>query len=150
MTPWERCGSCRGVACICGRVAETSEIVETSIRIDKYLWHVRLAKTRSQATQACQSGEVRMQGERVKPSRMIGAGHEFEMRRAGAMRSYRVVGCLNHRVAAKEVPQWLEETTAPEVLEALAAARADPAPSRDRGMGRPTKRDLRLIEKLFS
>jgi ribosome-associated heat shock protein Hsp15 len=138
------------VACIPVYLEEHFHPVEASIRIDKYLWHVRLAKTRSQATGACQSGDVRVLGERIKPSRLVQAGHEFEMRRAGAMRSYRVLGCLDHRVAAKEVPQWLEETTPPEVLQALEAARADPAPSRDRGMGRPTKRDLRLIEKLFS
>lgn len=119
------------------------------IRLDRYLWHVRLCKTRSQATQACRSGEVRIDGDRVKPSRMVKSGLEFEMRRAGATRSYRILAAVSHRVSAKEVPELLEETTPQEVLDALKAAREAPTLKRDRGMGRPTKRDLRLIEKLF-
>jgi ribosome-associated heat shock protein Hsp15 len=120
------------------------------MRLDRYLWNVRLCKTRSQATQACRSGEVRIGGNRVKPSRIVSVGLEFEMRRAGANRSYRILALVERRVSAKEVPALLEETTPPEVLDALKAAREAPTLRRDRGMGRPTKRDLRLIEKLMS
>jgi len=120
------------------------------IRMDRYLWHVRLSKTRSLATDACQSGNVRIDGERVKPARLVKQGLEFEMRRAGAGRSYKILGLVEHRIAAKEVEKYLEETTPPEVLEMLKAAKEAPTLKRDRGMGRPTKRDLRRIEKLFS
>ncbi|MEQ9825723.1 MAG: S4 domain-containing protein [Puniceicoccaceae bacterium] len=120
------------------------------MRLDRYLWHVRLCKTRSQATQACRSGEVRIGGDRVKPSRLVKPGQEFQMRRAGANRSYRILASVEHRVSAKEVPSLLLETTPQEVLDVLQAAREAPALRRDRGMGRPTKRDLRLIEKLMS
>lgn len=120
------------------------------MRLDRYLWHVRLCKTRSLASRACQSGEVRIDGSRVKPSRMVKPGFTFEIRRAGANRSYRILALVERRVSAKKVPALLEETTPQEVLDALEAARQAPTLRRDRGMGRPTKRDLRLIEKLMS
>jgi ribosome-associated heat shock protein Hsp15 len=121
-----------------------------SMRMDRYLWHVRLMKTRSQATKACQSGEVRMQGERVKASRMVSPGDTFTVRRPGIERSYVIHGLLEHRVGAKEVPHYLHETTSLEVIEQWQAVKDAPVLKRDKGLGRPTKRDLRLIEKLFS
>ena len=120
------------------------------MRIDRYLWHVRLSKTRSLASKACQSGEVRIEGERVKPSRLVKPGLEFQLRRGGADRSYLILGLVAHRVSAKEAAKLVEETTPQEVIDMLKAAKEAPTLKRDKGMGRPTKRDLRLIEKLFS
>jgi ribosome-associated heat shock protein Hsp15 len=121
-----------------------------SMRIDKYLWHVRLMKTRSMATKACQSGEVRIDGERVKASRMISAGDSFSIRKPGIERTYTISQLLQHRVGAKEVPNFLHETTSLEAIEQWQAVKDAPILKRDKGLGRPTKRDLRLIEKLFS
>lgn len=129
---------------------ESADLEFTGIRMDRYLWHVRLCKTRSLATQACQSGDVRIENERIKPSRLVKSGMEFQIRRAGADRTYRILKLVDHRISAKEVESLVVETTPPEVLEMLEAARQAPVPKRDPGMGRPTKRDLRLIEKLFS
>ena len=120
------------------------------LRLDRYLWNVRLSKTRSLATQACHSGEVRIDGDRVKASRLVKPGQEFQMRRAGANRTYKVLGLVEKRVSAKEAAKLVEETTPQEILDTLQFAREAPVPKRERGMGRPTKRDLRLIQKLFS
>ena len=130
---------------------EESEALNTEgIRIDRYLWHVRLSKTRTLATHACQSGDVRIGGERVKPSKLMLPGAEFTMKRGGGNRSYRIVTLVERRISAKEVSAYLEETTSEEELEAIKAARQAPALRRDKGMGRPTKKDLRMIERLFS
>ena len=131
--------------------AENSEELNTEgIRIDRYLWHVRLSKARTLATQACQSGDVRVDGERIKPSKLVLPGVEFTMKRGGGNRSYRIVALVERRISAKEVPDYLEETTSEEELEAIKAARQAPGLRRDKGMGRPTKKDLRMIERLFS
>jgi ribosome-associated heat shock protein Hsp15 len=130
---------------------DNSDALNTDgIRLDRYLWHVRLSKTRTLATQACQSGDVRFGDDRVKPSKIIYPGAEFSMKRGGGNRSYRVLSLVAHRISAKEVKTYLEETTSPEVLEAIKVSRQAPGLKRDKGMGRPTKRDLRMIEKLFS
>ena len=86
----------------------------------------------------------------MKPSRIVKPGMEFQMRRAGADRSYRILGLIEHRVAAREVAGLIEETTPQEVLDMIKAVKEAPVLKRDKGLGRPTKRDLRLIEKLFS
>ena len=131
-------------------MTQSADIESKGIRVDRFLWHVRLSKTRSLATQACQSGDVRIDGERVKASRIVKPGIELQMRRAGANRSYRILGLVERRVSAKEAAKLVEETTPQEVLDALKMAGEAPVLKRDKGMGRPTKRDLRLIEKLFS
>lgn len=130
---------------------DSSDTLNTDgIRMDRYLWHVRLSKTRTLATQACQSGEVKVGDERIKASKTIHPGAEFSMKRGGGNRSYRVLSLINHRISAKEVEKFLEETTSPEQLEAIKAARQNQGLKRDKGSGRPTKRDLRMIERLFS
>lgn len=127
-----------------------NELNSKGIRLDRYLWHVRLSKTRTLATQACQSGDVRIEDERVKPSRTLLPGVEFKMKRGGGNRSYKVISLIDHRISAKEVDRYLEETTSEEQLEMIKQARLMPTLKRDRGKGRPTKKDLRMIEKLFS
>ena len=120
------------------------------MRLDRYLWHVRLSKTRTLATQACQSGDVRVGDDRVKPSKLVHSGLEFRMKRVGGNRSYRILALVEHRLSAKEVKDYLEETTTEEELEAIRLARQAPGLKRDKGLGRPTKKDLRMIERLFS
>jgi ribosome-associated heat shock protein Hsp15 len=109
-----------------------------------------LYRTRTRATEACQAGEVRLHGERVKASKGVQSGVEFSVRRPGITRTYRVLKLLGHRVSAKEIPEYVLETTPTEEIEQLKAVREDGLLRRDRGAGRPTKRDRRMIERLFS
>jgi|GEM_PF-5058702 len=92
-----------------------AEIKETEVRIDVYLWSVRLFKSRSQATEACKNGKISINGYSVKPSRNIHSGVTFEMRDNPITRTYVVKQILQKRVGAKFVPEYLEETTAPDV-----------------------------------
>lgn len=129
---------------------DIEKLNQEGIRLDRYLWHVRLSKTRTLATQACNSGDVRMGDDKVKPSRIVRPGFEFSMKRGGGRRTYRILSLVSHRISAKIVCDLLEETTPPDVLEVIRLSKEAPALKRDRGQGRPTKKDLRMIEKLFS
>ncbi len=125
---------------------------KTGIRFDRFLWHTRLCKTRTVAIEACQSGDVRVDGDKVKPSKKLFMGDRFSMRRGPITRSYLVRDIVERRVSAKEVEKYLLDETPEEALRELELQKEAHtyAPKRDRGLGRPTKRDLRLIRKLFS
>ena len=116
-------------------------------RVDKWLWAVRIFKTRSLATEACGKGHVSVGNARVKASREIKAGDTVSVRVPPIVREYLVKEVIDKRVSAQLAMNFAEETTPPERLEILkgAAARYE---QRDRGAGRPTKRDRRLIDKL--
>ena len=120
------------------------------VRIDKWLWAVRLYKTRSLATTACRAGHVKMKGENVKPSHSVKVGQVFAARIGEVNRTVKVLGLIEKRVGAKLVDQYLEDLTpAAEYLRA-AQDRAQPqAPRRPKGAGRPTKKDRRDLEQLF-
>jgi len=118
------------------------------LRIDKYLWCVRLAKTRSLATELCRKGKVRMGGEPVKPSREVRLGDLFSLHDHGIQRSFRVRELLSNRVGAKLVPGHLEDLTPEEEYGKLLLLHTRGFERRDRGVGRPTKRDRRDIDKL--
>jgi ribosome-associated heat shock protein Hsp15 len=120
------------------------------IRIDKFLWAVRLFKTRSSATEACKKGKVSIAGNAVKPSRIINAGDVITVRMMPVIYTYRILIPLENRVAAKLVGQYLEDLTPEEEKARLLAARMPGAFGiRDRGMGRPTKKERRIIDGLF-
>jgi ribosome-associated heat shock protein Hsp15 len=120
------------------------------IRIDKFLWAVRLFKTRSLATEACKKGKVSIAGNAVKPSRIINAGDVITVRMMPVIYTYRILIPLENRVAAKLVGQYLEDLTPEEEKARLLAARMPGAFGiRDRGMGRPTKKERRIIDGLF-
>jgi ribosome-associated heat shock protein Hsp15 len=120
------------------------------VRIDKWLWAVRLFKTRSLATTACRAGHVKMNGENVKPAHAVKIGQVFSVRSADLTRTVKVIGLLEKRVGAKLVPDYLEDLTpAAEYLRA-AEDRAQPkAPKRAKGAGRPTKKERRQLESLL-
>lgn len=120
------------------------------IRIDKFLWAVRLFKTRSAATEACKKGKVIINNVAVKPSRPVATGDTITLRRMPVIYTYRIVAPLENRVAAKIVNQYIEDLTPEEEKIKLAAARMPGAFGiRDRGMGRPTKKERRIIDDLF-
>jgi len=121
-----------------------------AVRIDKYLWAVRLFKTRSQAAEACKKGRVLINEMPVKPSREINVDDIFQIRRSPVLYKYRVKELLTNRVGAKLVANYLENITPEEELFKLEVERNMPYFKRDRGTGRPTKKDRRDIDRLSS
>lgn len=120
------------------------------IRVDKYLWAMRIYKTRSIATDACKCGRVKMNGVEVKPSRMFHVGDIFTVRKGPITYTYRILQLWGNRLGAKMVPEYLQDITPKEQLELLELARYAAQSGRDRGTGRPTKKDRREIEQFFS
>ncbi len=118
------------------------------VRMDQWLAAVRIFKTRSQATDACRSGKIVVSGVGVKPSYVVKIGEIVEVRSGPIMRTYLVKGLLQKRVSAKIAVDFVEETTPPEVFDKLRAIRSNPFGFREKGAGRPTKRDRRMIENL--
>ncbi|MBK3518181.1 RNA-binding S4 domain-containing protein [Carboxylicivirga marina] len=119
-----------------------------SVRIDKYLWSVRLFKTRTIAAEACKKGKVMMNGISVKSSRTIKAGDEIEIRMPPITRRFKVLDVAEKRMGAKLTPDFIKDITPPDQFEMLELARLASNANRDRGMGRPTKKDRRDLEKL--
>ncbi|MCP5522615.1 MAG: RNA-binding S4 domain-containing protein [Verrucomicrobiales bacterium] len=117
-------------------------------RLDKWLWAVRLYKTRSLAIAACQAGHVKIEDQRVKPSRPVRLGEIIEARTGDLLRRYRVLALLDRRVGAKLVPQYAEDLTLPGESTAPREPRLEPLFHRPKGAGRPTKRDRRLLDQV--
>ena len=115
-------------------------------RIDKYLWAVRLYKTRSLATEACRCGHVRMGGQPLKASHEIKEGEVYEISIEQLHKVVQVKKILDHRVGAALVPDYLVDLTPREEYERIQMVRQYSFEKRDRGIGRPTKRDRREIE----
>jgi ribosome-associated heat shock protein Hsp15 len=120
------------------------------VRVDKYLWAMRIYKTRSIATDACKCGRVKINGVEVKPSRMFHVGDVFTVRKGPITYTYRILQLWGNRLGAKVVPEYLQDITPKEQLELLELARYAAQSGRDRGTGRPTKKDRREIEQFFS
>ncbi len=116
------------------------------IRIDKYLWAVRLFKTRSIATEACRSGRVKCNGTPTKASHEVHEGEIYELNVDQTHRTIQVKALPPGRVGAKLVENYLTDLTPPEEYERIRMARQYNFEQRDRGAGRPTKRDRREIE----
>ena len=117
---------------------------EGTTRVDSWLWAVRLFKTRSAATAACRSGHVRVNGERVKAAQGVRIGDEIRIRIAGFDRIVVVRRLLAKRVGADVAAECYTDNTPPPPPKSEMAL----LPVRDRGAGRPTKRDRREIERL--
>ena len=122
---------------------------ESSIRIDKFLWSVRVYATRSLATEECKKGRVAIGGMEVKPSRVVKTGDIILVRKNPVTYSYRVIGLLGKRVGAKLVPDYLEDITPAEELLKLGADYGGALFLRDRGTGRPTKKERRDIDRML-
>lgn len=129
----------------------THEMTETNqrIRIDKWLWAVRIYKTRTLAMQACKAGHVKVDGHNVKPSRFVHIGESIQARNGTVLRKVKVTGLLEQRVSAKEVVQFVKDLTPPEDLRPKSSgAIPQPVILHKKGAGRPTKRDRRKLEEL--
>ena len=123
-------------------------MTEEDCRIDKFLWSVRLFKTRNQASTACRAGKVRMGDQAVKPSREVKLLDVIVVRVWNMTRTIRVKELLHNRVGAKLVEVYIEEMTPPEEFERAEMLRKLNAERRDRGAGRPTKKERREINRL--
>ena len=115
------------------------------VRIDKWLWAVRLYRSRSLATEACHAGHVKIAGQSVKPSREVRAGETITAQTEGLTRTVRVLALLDRRVGAKVAAEFAEDLTPPEERARARAERAE-IPHFPKGFGRPTKKQRRLLE----
>lgn len=122
--------------------------MEEPVRIDKWLWAVRLFKTRSLATEECKKGRVTIDGVTVKPSRVPKTGDIIKVRKNPVTYSYRVIGLVGKRIGAKLVHEYVEDITPPEELKILEMRQQMGSFERDRGAGRPTKKDRRDLDRL--
>lgn len=122
--------------------------IPQKIRIDKWLWAVRIFKTRSMAAEACRKGQVMIDGINLKPSRDISVGDEIQVKRPPIIRTYLVKAVTGKRMSAKLAVDFVEDITPQEQFDLLNAVKTYGFEQRDRGTGRPTKRDRRDIEKL--
>jgi ribosome-associated heat shock protein Hsp15 len=119
-----------------------------TVRIDKWLWAVRLFKTRSQAAEACKGGKIKIDGVPVKPSREVKKGDIIAVQQQSVKKTVKVLQVAKNRVSAKLVAELMEDLTPPEELEKLEIIRQLNYERRERGAGRPTKKERRIIDKL--
>lgn len=121
---------------------------DSKIRIDKWLWAVRLFKTRSIAAEECRSNKVMINNVAVKPSREISVGDKIQIKRPPIVRTYLVKGVASKRMGAKLTVDFVEDITSQDQLDLLINTKTYGFEVRDKGVGRPTKRNRRDIEKL--
>lgn len=123
--------------------------MKAEVRIDKWLWAVRIFKTRTLAAEACKKGKVLIAGIQVKPSRNVKVGDVIGIKRNPVLYSLKVVALTENRMNAKLVPEFMENVTTPDQLEMAELTRIAAQNNRDRGTGRPTKKDRRDIDDFF-
>jgi ribosome-associated heat shock protein Hsp15 len=118
------------------------------IRIDKFLWSVRIFKTRSIASEECRKGRIIINNLQVKPSRLVTKNEIVTVRKPPVIFTYRVIEPIENRVSAKLVEQYVEDLTAEEEKAKLGMKQTTGIVYRDKGTGRPTKKERRLIDRL--
>jgi ribosome-associated heat shock protein Hsp15 len=118
-------------------------------RIDKFLWSVRLFKTRTNAADACKSKQVLINDLPVKSSRTVTVGDIFKVKQVPIYREFKIIKILNNRVGAKLVAEYIEEITSEAELQKLKFSQENVNLIRDRGTGRPTKKDRRDLSGFF-
>jgi ribosome-associated heat shock protein Hsp15 len=116
------------------------------MRIDKYLWCVRFYKTRSIATEACKKGHIKINGDSIKPSKIIFTGEKLTVRKEQINYQIEVLDIPTSRLGAKLVDLYRKDITPPEEFEKLELLKYSKDFYRKRGSGRPTKKDRRDIE----
>ena len=115
-------------------------------RIDKWLWAVRIYKTRSIAAEACKKGHIMVRDKAVKPSFLVRVGDIVQVKKSPITYSFKVLKCAENRVGAKLVPELMENVTPAEQYEALEMSRISGFIDRARGTGRPTKKERRSMD----
>lgn len=117
-----------------------------SLRWDKYIWAVRLSKTRSQASEALSKGKIRINDKETKPSKEPHIGDLISIHRNGAVFSYKVLALLEKRVGPKLVSEYLVDLTTPEELKKYEDYHLAQSAYRSYGTGKPSKKDRREID----
>lgn len=119
-------------------------------RVDKWLWAVRVFKTRSIATDAVKKGRVEVNDVIVKPSRSLKPGDIVKVRKAPVTYSFRVIQLVQNRLGAKLVPEYMENITPKSELDILEMVKISGFIDRRKGLGRPTKKEGRELEQFTS
>jgi len=120
------------------------------LRVDKWLWSVRLFKTRSKAAEAIKKGHVTIAGNKIKSSRIIKRGDVVEIRRDAIQFSFKVLGLLGNRQSAKIVIDYVKDVTTDEEIEKFKLKKAGRSSVyRQKGLGRPTKRERRVLDNFL-
>ncbi len=119
----------------------------SEIRIDKWLWAVRLFKTRSLAAEACKKGKVFVHNTTAKPSRNINIGDIIQIHRNPIVYSFKVLNISQNRMGAKLVPQFMAHVTTPDQLALIELLKLEKDNNRAKGTGRPTKKERRSLEE---
>lgn len=122
--------------------------MENSIRIDKWLWAIRVFKTRSLASQACKAGKIKIEGKNVKASREVKFDDIISIQIGQLLKTIKVKGLIKNRVSAKLAVENYEDLTPAEEYEKIKVQKEVNYEYRDRGSGRPTKKERRIITKL--
>lgn len=117
------------------------------VRVDKWIWAVRIFKTRSQATDACKSGKVSMDGVALKPARNIEIGDRIEIKKDQINMEVEVLDLLEKRVGASLVPKFMKDLTPESEYTKIDLLKNKSFEYRQRGLGRPTKRDRRTLNR---
>lgn len=120
-----------------------------SVRIDKYLWSIRVYKTRTDATDACKGNKISVGGQSIKPSREVKRGDIIEVRKGAVTFTYKVLDLLEKRVGAKEVEKYAQNLTPQSEIDKMHAPVESFFIKRDRGTGRPTKKERREMDSLY-
>jgi ribosome-associated heat shock protein Hsp15 len=120
-----------------------------NLRIDKWLWAVRIFKTRTDAAEACRKGRIFVNAIQVKPSRDVKIDDVITVKRPPVNYVYKVVGLIENRQPANKVPLYAENITPQEELDSLKIQRSTLFVQRDRGTGRPTKKERRDIDNFI-
>lgn len=119
------------------------------VRIDKFLWAVRIFKTRSVAADAIKKGRVMMGGVQVKGSRNVKVGDVIQVKASPAIRSFEIIQLAQNRMGAKLVPDHIKEVTPADQLELIELQRLASSMNRRKGLGRPTKKERRDLDEFF-
>jgi ribosome-associated heat shock protein Hsp15 len=117
------------------------------VRVDKWLWAMRIFKTRTIASEACKKGRVMVNNISVKPSRTIRKGDIIQVRKPPVTYSFKVLALADKRMGAKMVPDFMENITPPDQYEILELNSISGFVDRQRGTGRPTKKERRDLEQ---
>jgi ribosome-associated heat shock protein Hsp15 len=118
------------------------------LRIDKYLWAIRIFKTRTLAAEACKAGRIKLEGQNIKPSHEVKVGEVYQVSKGIERKVIRVTALLENRMDAKSVVNFFEDETPAEQTVQFKTMFHAPVLKRERGTGRPTKRERREIDDM--
>ena len=120
-----------------------------AVRVDKYLWAIRVFKTRTDATEACKGSKITVNGADIKPSKEVKAGDVIQVRKGAVHYTFKVLAPLEKRIGAKDVARFAENLTPESEMAKLHAPVETFFVKRDRGAGRPTKKDRREMDAIW-